>query len=74
VFRYVPAGQGAASDRINAALRRRLLTEGAAVVGRTEVGGSVRLKLTLLNPYATPADVDALIAIVVEAGRQEEDQ
>lgn len=63
-------------DRVNAALRRRLLREGRAVVGRTDVpeagGRSLRLKLTLLNPEATPADVDALIGAVVEAGRAEE--
>lgn len=75
VFRYRPvtAGDQAMTDRINAALRRRLLTEGAAVVGRTELPdrGGVRLKLTLLNPYATRADVDALLAAVVAAGEEE---
>ncbi len=58
-------------DRINAALRRRLLREGRAVVGRTEVNGAVWLKLTLLNPHATTADVDALLAAVVRAGDTE---
>lgn len=77
VFRYVPTphpGEPPArrSDAVNAELRRRLLAEGRAVVGRTEVGagpGSVRLKLTLLNPHATERDVDALLRTVVEAGR-----
>jgi L-2,4-diaminobutyrate decarboxylase len=48
----------------NAELRRRLLEKGAAVIGRTELDGRVHLKLTLLNPYATTADLDALIALV----------
>ncbi|MCF2533058.1 pyridoxal phosphate-dependent decarboxylase family protein [Yinghuangia soli] len=77
VFRYVPhpspgESDGRRSDRVNAELRRRLLTEGRAVVGRTEVGtgpGSVRLKLTLLNPHATERDVDALLNLVIAAGR-----
>lgn len=66
VFRY------RGSDEVNARLRRRLLREGAAVVGRTEVDGRVHLKLTLLNPEATAADVDALLDLVVSAGRAEE--
>lgn len=66
VFRY------RGSDDLNARLRRRLLREGKAVVGRTEVDGRIHLKLTLLNPEATRADVDALLDLVVAAGRDEE--
>ncbi|WP_093657740.1 pyridoxal-dependent decarboxylase [Streptomyces radiopugnans] len=88
LFRYVPREEGRAdrradhsadparADRINAALRRRLLREGRAVVGRTELPGEgpgrVRLKLTLLNPHATPADVERLLHAVAEAGLAEE--
>jgi L-2,4-diaminobutyrate decarboxylase len=71
VFRYRPS---TAADRVNAALRRRLLAAGTAVVGRTEVDGAVYLKLTLLNPYASRADVDALLAAVVDAGDKEASQ
>ena len=49
----------------------RLLTAGSAVVGRTEIGDAVWLKLTLLNPHATNADVDALLDLVVRAGLAE---
>ncbi|WP_164703324.1 aminotransferase class I/II-fold pyridoxal phosphate-dependent enzyme [Modestobacter sp. KNN46-3] len=59
-------------DAVNAGLRRRLLREGRAVVGRTELDGRVHLKLTLLNPAATPADVDALLGLVLAAGSAEE--
>jgi L-2,4-diaminobutyrate decarboxylase len=38
------------------------------VVGRTEVAGRTHLKLTLLNPVATEADVAALVALVARAG------
>jgi L-2,4-diaminobutyrate decarboxylase len=65
------AGQRPGPDRLNAALRRRLLAAGTAVVGRTEVGGAVWLKLTLLNPNATRADVDALLDAVIRAGATE---
>lgn len=83
VFRY--RGQrgevcaaGRRDDELNAALRRRLLETGEALIGRTAVhlagdGGPgaarVCLKLTLLNPTATVADIDALIEAIVRAGR-----
>nr|WP_330174679.1 pyridoxal-dependent decarboxylase [Streptomyces sp. NBC_01498] len=80
LFRYVPrqgADDGARTDRLNAALRRRLLREGEAVVGRTELPGEgpgrIRLKLTLLNPWTTPAQVERLLAAVVSAGEREEE-
>jgi L-2,4-diaminobutyrate decarboxylase len=75
VFRYLPAaGPGPDADRVNAVLRRRLLAEGTAVVGRTELDGTVWLKLTLLNPHATGDDLDALLDAVVRAGDAETDQ
>lgn len=76
LFRYVTEDPEQA-DRVNAALRRRLLREGRAVVGRTELPGNgpgrVRLKLTLLNPHTTPAEVERLLHVVAAAGRAEED-
>ncbi|MBT2429136.1 aspartate aminotransferase family protein [Streptomyces sp. ISL-112] len=78
LFRYVPeGGDPAHTDRVNAALRRRLLREGRAVVGRTELPGEgpgrVRLKLTLLNPHTTPAEVERLLHTVAAAGQAEEE-
>lgn len=71
LFRYV-GPDGDASDDVNGRLRRALLASGRAVVGRTEHEGRVRLKLTVLNPRATPADVDSVLDLVVAAGRAEE--
>ncbi len=78
LFRYLPEGADPAyTDRVNAALRRRLLREGRAVVGRTELPGEgpgrVRLKLTLLNPQTTRAEVERLLHEVAAAGRAEEE-
>jgi L-2,4-diaminobutyrate decarboxylase len=78
VSRYLSPAD--APDRDNAALRRRLLAEGRAVVGRADTGpavggpdaGRVRLKLTFLNPATTPADVDRLLGMVVAAGEKED--
>lgn len=79
LFRYVPGAadaDGVRADEVNAALRRRLLREGGAVVGRTELPGEgpgrVRLKLTLLNPHTTVVEVERLLAAVVAAGMAEE--
>jgi L-2,4-diaminobutyrate decarboxylase len=80
VFRYLPQNPDrrdpAAVDAANASLRRRLLREGRAVVGRTELPGGgpgrVRLKFTLLNPHTTPSDVEALLHTVVAAGQADE--
>ncbi|HEY6425434.1 MAG TPA: pyridoxal-dependent decarboxylase [Pseudonocardiaceae bacterium] len=78
VFRYRgsrPGGDGP----LNAALRRRLLRSGRALVGRTEVRldgpaapPSVCLKLTLLNPTARSQDIDTLLDAVLAAGHEEE--
>ncbi|MEU0572818.1 aminotransferase class I/II-fold pyridoxal phosphate-dependent enzyme, partial [Nonomuraea sp. NPDC005983] len=77
LLRYLPSDP-ARADRVNAGLRRRLLREGTAVVGRTELPGEgpgrIRLKLTLLNPHTTPAEVERLLQAVVAAGQAEEDE
>ena len=73
LFRYLP--RRGEPDLVNAALRRRLLARGQAVVGRTDLGdGRVRLKLTLLNPDSTRADVDHLLALVLAAGAEEDQE
>jgi L-2,4-diaminobutyrate decarboxylase len=68
-------------DEVNGALRRRLLERGVALLGRTAVklagpdaSECVCLKLTLLNPSATPGDIDDLIHAVLRAGREAERQ
>lgn len=61
----------AGSDDHNARLRRRLLATGEAVIGRTELAGRTYLKLTLLNPHTTPADLDRLLELIVTAHREE---
>ena len=55
-------------DEVNTRIHRTLFASGTAVIGRTRVGGSVALKLTLLNPTMTAADVDELLDLVVSAG------
>lgn len=53
-----------------AAVRRLLLADGTAVVGRATVDGQVWLKLTLLNPHATEADYRGLLDLVDATARR----
>ncbi|MGX1269345.1 pyridoxal phosphate-dependent decarboxylase family protein [Streptomyces phaeoluteigriseus] len=58
---FRPAG---ADDEAVAGIRRRLLTEGRAVLGRARPDGRLWLKTTLLNPRTRPADLAALLKLV----------
>ncbi|MFF4170388.1 pyridoxal phosphate-dependent decarboxylase family protein [Streptomyces sp. NPDC001744] len=53
-----------ADDTTVATIRRTLLTEGRAVLGRARADGRLWLKATLLNPHTTPDDLDQLITLV----------
>ncbi|WP_327413413.1 pyridoxal phosphate-dependent decarboxylase family protein [Streptomyces sp. NBC_01233] len=53
-----------ADDDQLATLRRTLLHEGRAVLGRTHADGRLWLKATLLNPHTTAGDLDTLIALL----------
>jgi len=49
-------------------IHRELFNSGRAVIGRTTVNGQPVLKLTLLNPDTTRAEIDALLELIVSAG------
>lgn len=53
-----------AADDAVAAVRRRLLTDGRAVLGRARIDGRLWLKTTLLNPHTRPDDLAALLTLV----------
>ncbi|MFI6872086.1 pyridoxal phosphate-dependent decarboxylase family protein [Streptomyces sp. NPDC050400] len=53
-----------ASDDTVATIRRDLLTEGRAVLGRARMDGRLWLKATLLNPHTEPGDLAALLKLV----------
>lgn len=55
-------------DDVNVRIHRELFASGRAVIGRTTVAGRPTLKLTLLNPNTTLADVEALLDEIVSAG------
>jgi L-2,4-diaminobutyrate decarboxylase len=66
LFRFVCTD--ADLDRLNEEIRSVLLHGGRAVIGRTRLDGRVFLKLTLMNPGATPDDVRELIGLVATTG------
>jgi L-2,4-diaminobutyrate decarboxylase len=70
VFRYLPARSGVESDGLNAALRQRLFDRGIAVIGHTRVGGRQCLKLTCMNPAVSDGQMEDLVSIIVEHGRE----
>lgn len=53
-----------ADDATVAAIRRTLLTEGHAVLGRARADNRLWLKATLLNPHATTGDLEALLKLL----------
>ena len=55
--------QGAADDSV-AAVRRTLLADGRAVLGRARADGRLWLKATLLNPHTTPGDLAQILTLV----------
>ncbi|WP_434588525.1 pyridoxal phosphate-dependent decarboxylase family protein [Streptomyces sp. A5-4] len=54
----------ATSDETVADIRRTLLTEGRAVLGRARIDGRLWLKATLLNPHTTTSDLEALLNLL----------
>ncbi len=71
VFRYCRPGLDEAGlAALNAAIRTELFDEGRALVAATRVDGRSYLKLTLLNPMATVADVLGVVDLVRETGRR----
>jgi L-2,4-diaminobutyrate decarboxylase len=70
LFRY-SCGPARELDRVNDAIRLVLLHGGQAVVGRTRLDGRVVLKLTLMNPATTSADLRRLLALVADAGARQ---
>ncbi|MFD3453630.1 pyridoxal phosphate-dependent decarboxylase family protein [Streptomyces sp. NPDC058691] len=53
-----------ADDEAVAAIRRRLMLDGRAVLGRARAGGRLWLKATLLNPAPAAGALEALLALV----------
>lgn len=65
LFRLAPVGMNAAKvNQLNETVANALLETGKANLGVTEYGGLTCLKLTLLNPATSPADIAALLDLI----------
>ncbi|QKT05902.1 aminotransferase class V-fold PLP-dependent enzyme [Gordonia sp. X0973] len=68
-------------DQVNAELRRRLISSGTALIGRTQVRVDAAddqsrtcLKLTLLNPETSPADIERLFDEILRVALEVESE
>ncbi|MBW0018508.1 MAG: aspartate aminotransferase family protein [Mycobacterium sp.] len=62
-------------DAWNSAIRRKLMTDGRALLARTKITGpdgtpQVHLKLVFLNPTTTTNDIDELLTDIATAARE----
>ncbi|AEN67280.1 Pyridoxal-dependent decarboxylase (plasmid) [Enterobacter soli] len=73
IFRYIPCNNvsDAQIDDINTAIRKALFRSGNAVIAGTKIDGRQYLKLTLLNPTTTIADIDDVLSLITHYGREQ---
>lgn len=57
-------------DVVNLAIQQRLLLEGHAMLARTKFRSRVFLKITLLNPRTTLADIESILACLKAFGHE----
>jgi len=71
-FRYAPANKDdAVLDKINAAIRDKIIKEGSFYIVQTELEEKIWLRTTLLNPVTDDGDLRGLIQRIIEVGRVE---
>ena len=69
LFRFAPAtADSATADELVPMIRRVLFRSGRAAIARTTIDGTPWLKLTLLNPDTTVADITAVLDLVRATG------
>lgn len=74
VFRHIPSRPESNADRINREIPQKLFDRGVAVIARTCVHSRRCLKLTCMNPAAREADIERLIELIRNQGRECADQ
>ncbi len=68
-FRYAPKSiQGSSLNRINAAIRDKIIREGSFYIVQTELEEKIWMRTVLLNPVTDENDLRELIERVVELG------
>jgi L-2,4-diaminobutyrate decarboxylase len=59
-------------DAVNLAVQQRLLLEGQSILARTKFRGRVFLKITLLNPRTSLADIESILSRLKAFGHEEQ--
>lgn len=62
-FRYINA-PGTDLNQLNTAIRQQLLHDGRFYIVQTTLHGEVYLRVSLMNPLTTLADLDALLSLI----------
>jgi glutamate/tyrosine decarboxylase-like PLP-dependent enzyme len=70
-FRYAPAGVDDLDD-LNRRLGAALLADGRVFLGTTVYAGKVALRPAITNWRTTEAEIDKLVAVVRELGKEQE--
>lgn len=72
VFRYRPSRAYSDSqiDEVNMFIRKKLFRSGEGVIAGTKVHGKQFLKFTLLNPDTTIHDIQAVLTLIKEHGKE----
>ncbi len=68
VFQYLPQRSRLDADRINFAIRQRMLESGQAIIGHTRVRGHQCLKFTCMNPATSKAQMQSLLTLIAKQG------
>lgn len=70
-FRFAPEKQGEGTlNRINAAIRDKIIKEGSFYIVQTELDGKIWLRATLINPVTDEEDLGELIERVIKLGKE----
>ena len=70
-FRYCPQGvSDEATNRLNAAIRNRIIKEGSFYIVQAEIGGKIFLRLTIINPLTSMKELGKLIETIVNLSKE----
>lgn len=71
-FRYAPSEMEAMSlNRINAAIRERIIKEGSFYIVQAEFSGKIWIRLTIINPVTSDNELKELVCLIKKIGAEE---
>jgi L-2,4-diaminobutyrate decarboxylase len=68
-FRYMSDGQSEESlNKINSDIRDKIIKSGAYYIVQAELNGKIWLRLTIINPVTSEADLEDLLILIRSLG------